>query len=635
MGHRPEFCGYSQEVNEMSAEETTNTPSTSDLKEALRELLNECVALYGLVQTASPGLGELQRSANIKSRLERSVIRPLNDALRGLDETPTQPDEMVAHLDPGSTQTNINILMVDEKLFAVAKQAALLRLRTDAPPELLEAFAGLVNLLSTSAHGDVSSRIAELASGQSNLDAEVRVLLDGPYLVTNVEQFTNRLGEELPLTPQMALCRCGQSSIKPYCDGTHAQSGFSGGKDPKRVPDKRDHYKGQQIEILDNRGICAHSGFCTDRLASVFHVGQEPFVTPSGGRLDEIIQSVRACPSGALSYAMDGVEARNQVDQNRPPSIEVSKDGPYRITGALRLVDEHSSDIPRADGSSREHFSLCRCGHSQNKPFCSGMHWSIQFKDPVSDTSREPTLFEWAGGFPALLRMTRIFYGKYVPQDPLVGPLFANMSPDHPERVAAWLSEVFGGPDFYSQRYGGYSRMISQHVGKCITEEQRARWVKMLCQSADDAMLPNDAEFRAAFVAYLEWGSRIGKENSQQNAMPPANMPVPRWWWVCNAKPGGRFSALAADPEEKGGAVIKLPDPGETPSFGRHIKTLFRTMDRESMRFAFDLWSHDDVAKHAAAIFKRLQAGTMPCDGAWPPAQIAVFEQWVVAGMPE
>jgi hypothetical protein len=157
----------------------------------------------------------------------------------------------------------------------------------------------------------------------------------------------------------------------------------------------------------------------------------------------------------------------------------------------------------------------------------------------------------------------------------------------------------------------------------------------MLCQCADDAKLPNDAEFRAAFVAYLEWGSRIGQENSQQHAVPPPNMPVPRWWWVCNATPGARISALASDPENKGGATITLPGSGETPSFERHIKTLFRTLDRESMRFAFDLWSHDDVAKHAEAILKRLQAGTMPCDGAWPPAQIAVFEQWVVAGMPE
>jgi len=263
------------------------------------------------------------------------------------------------------------------------------------------------------------------------------------------------------------------------------------------------------------------------------------------------------------------------------------------------------------------------------------MHWSIQFKDPVADASREPTLFEWAGGFPALLRMTRIFYSKYVPQDPLIGPLFARMSSDHPERVAAWLSEVFGGPDFYSQQYGGYSQMISQHVGKRLTEEQRARWVELLCRSANDAMLPDDAEFRAAFVAYLEWGSRIGKENSQQDAVPPPNMPVPRWWWVCNAKPGARVSALASGSDKKGDATINLPGPGETPSFGQHIKTMFRTMDRESMRFAFDLWSHDDVAKHGAAILRRLQAGTMPCDGAWPPAQVALFEQWVVAGMPE
>jgi CDGSH-type Zn-finger protein/truncated hemoglobin YjbI len=616
-------------------EKTINTPRKSDLKEALRELLDEAVAVYALVQTASRRRGDRQRSTDIESRLDRSVMRPLKAALHRLGDVETRRDEVSALAAPGLVPTDLDVAMVDEKLFTVAKQAAAMRLRADAPPELLEAFAALLNLLSASGHTDVTNRMAELASGQSGLDAEIRVALDGPYLVTNLKQFTNWLGEEVPRAPQMALCRCGQSSIKPYCDGTHAQSGFSGVKDPKKVSDQRDGYKGQQIEIFDNRGICAHSGFCTDRLASVFHVGQEPFVTPSGGRMDEIIQSVRACPSGALSYAMDGVEARKQVDQNRPTSIEVSKDGPYRITGALSLIDEHGSDIPRAEGSSREHFSLCRCGHSQNKPFCSGMHWSIQFRDPVADSSHEPTLFEWAGGFPALLRMMRIFYGKYVPQDPLVGPLFANMSPDHPERVAAWLSEVFGGPDFYSQRYGGYSRMISQHVGKCITEEQRARWVEMLCQSADDARLPNDAEFRAAFVAYAEWGSRIGKENSQQHAMPPPSMPVPRWWWVCNAKPGTRISALASAPEKQGDATIKLPDPGETPRFGRHIKTLFRTMDRESMRFAFDLWSHDDVAKHAAAILKRLQAGTMPCDGAWPPPQIAVFEQWVVAGMPE
>ena len=107
-----------------------------------------------------------------------------------------------------------------------------------------------------------------------------------------------------------------------------------------------------------------------------------------------------------------------------------------------------------------------------------------------SRPEQEPTLFEWAGGFPALTRMTRIFYGRYVPQDPLLAPLFANMSPDHPERVAAWLGEVFGGPKAYSEGYGGYERMVSQHLGKALREEQRARWVELLSKSADDAMLP-------------------------------------------------------------------------------------------------------------------------------------------------
>jgi hypothetical protein len=74
--------------------------------------------------------------------------------------------------------------------------------------------------------------------------------------------------------------------------------------------------------------------------------------------------------------------------------------------------------------------------------------------------------------------------------------------------------------------------------------------------------------------------------------------------------------------------------PGETPSFDRDIKNLFRGSDREAMLGAFDLWSYDDVSKHAAPILERLQDGTMPCDGAWPPANVAIFARWVAGGMP-
>ncbi len=68
--------------------------------------------------------------------------------------------------------------------------------------------------------------------------------------------------------------------------------------------------------------------------------------------------------------------------------------------------------------------------------------------------------------------------------------------------------------------------------------------------------------------------------------------------------------------------------------FDDDVKPLFREGDRTAMRFAFDLWSAEDVATHADAILGRLEAGTMPCDGAWPPDRVAVFRRWVEAGKP-
>ncbi len=72
----------------------------------------------------------------------------------------------------------------------------------------------------------------------------------------------------------------------------------------------------------------------------------------------------------------------------------------------------------------------------------------------------------------------------------------------------------------------------------------------------------------------------------------------------------------------------------ESVSFEQHIKPLFREGDRQSMKWAFDLWSYDDVARNSDAILERLRDGTMPCDGAWPDEQIAVFEDWIEAGTP-
>ena len=77
-----------------------------------------------------------------------------------------------------------------------------------------------------------------------------------------------------------------------------------------------------------------------------------------------------------------------------------------------------------------------------------------------------------------------------------------------------------------------------------------------------------------------------------------------------------------------------IPRAEEPLSFETHVKPMFHERDRRSMEFAFDLWSRDGVSQHADAIFARLQAGTIPCDGAWPQAQVDLFERWVASGKP-
>lgn len=589
-------------------------------RDALGGLLTEVRRVRRALADAPRADGEADRVDATISRLDSSVIRPLAEAVGA-----ATGGEAAGERD-------------DADLAELAIRATKLRASAVGPPELLEATAALQDLAVRSAPGDAHDsrgpRVAELRELQRDTPAAIRLEADGPLLVTNVENLRDWLGQAVPTTPQMALCRCGGSAMKPFCDGTHATNGFTDVKDTDRAADRRDTWVGQQVTVLDNRGTCQHSAFCTDRLATVFRLGEEPFVTPSGGRMDEILRAVRDCPSGALSYAIDRVEARDAVDyhQCREPAIEVSKDGPYRVTGTIALEDPGGGDVARNQGASREHYALCRCGHAQNKPFCTGMHWYVEFKDPVPDPEQTPTMFEWAGGLPALTRMTRLFYEKHVPDDPMLGPIFANMSADHPQRVAKWLGEVFGGPPCYSEEYGGYPRMLSQHVGKCLTEEWRARWVSLLLRSASEAGLPNDAEFRSAFQAYIEWGSRLAVENSQTNAQPPERMPMPHWDWTTAAgPPSSRISALAP-PADEDEPVVVLAADDEPVRFEKHIKPLFRSRDRQSMTFAFDLWSYDDVNRHADAILERLANGTMPCDGAWPADRIDMFQRWNASG---
>ena len=130
----------------------------------------------------------------------------------------------------------------------------------------------------------------------------------------------------------------------------------------------------------------------------------------------------------------------------------------------------------------------------------------------------------------AFERLTEAFYER-VRQDELLGDLFSNMPDEHPRHVATWFAEVFGGPNAYTEEHGGYSHMVSKHLGLAISERQRARWVQLIGLAADDVGLPSDPEFRSAFMAYVEWGTRLALANSQPGADPPPEAPVPRWGW--------------------------------------------------------------------------------------------------------
>jgi CDGSH-type Zn-finger protein len=208
---------------------------------------------------------------------------------------------------------------------------------------------------------------------------KITCLPNGPYYLLNdmvpkvIPNIQTSKGEPCSTITGVALCRCGGSKNKPFCDGTHGKNGFSDEKLADGSLDSRADYVGMKVTIHDNRGICAHAGYCTDNLASVFRLKKEPWIDPDGAKVVKIIETIKKCPSGALSYTVENVEHR---DQDREPMVTVTKNGPYAITGGIELLEQSLGE-----GASTEHYTLCRCGGSKNKPFCDGTHWSIGFKD--------------------------------------------------------------------------------------------------------------------------------------------------------------------------------------------------------------------------------------------------------------
>ena len=151
---------------------------------------------------------------------------------------------------------------------------------------------------------------------------EISCSKNGPMIVKGLENFINSDGTRLATRAAMGLCRCGASKNKPFCDGSHIESGFSDEISPDRTQDEVSSYE---------------------------------------------------CPSGALSYSING---QAQPESDREASISIEKNGPFRITGGITF-----NAANWGQGASREHYTLCRCGASKNKPFCDGSHVKINFDD--------------------------------------------------------------------------------------------------------------------------------------------------------------------------------------------------------------------------------------------------------------
>lgn len=321
----------------------------------------------------------------------------------------------------------------------------------------------------------------------------ILVLEHGPYRVVGDVAIHDTEGNLLRGGGSSCLCRCGGSRNKPFCDVTHGLKGFDGSESADHGPiaDRRDSYPAGRLTVYDDRSRCAHFGQCSGNLPAVFRADDEPFVDPHGASASDIVAVVAGCPSGALAYAVG--DDPEPVETTQPASITPIVDGPYRVRGAIEVVG--------ADGrpyEARERQTLCRCGHSRNKPFCDGSHWYAGFRDPLPPelVKPAPSLYEWAGGLDALERLTARFYDAILSEpDPVLEPVFRGMDPGHPKHVAAWLAETFGGPASYTLEHGGYEHMVAKHRNLGLTETQRQRWVARMVETADDVGLPDDPGF--------------------------------------------------------------------------------------------------------------------------------------------
>jgi CDGSH-type Zn-finger protein len=223
----------------------------------------------------------------------------------------------------------------------------------------------------------------------------VRVVVSkhGPYLVTGKIPLSKQTiatdaeggsekwveSEPLPVQESYALCRCGQSQTKPFCDGSHTKIGFDGSETASREPylEQAEVLDGPSLRLTDAQALCAFGRFC-DPHGQVWSQVEQ---TDDDPRLRQtFVRQVGHCPAGRL-VAWDKATGK-ALEPKLPLSIGLVEDPPQECSGPLWL--RGGIPVVAADGFEyevRNRVTLCRCGQSQNKPFCDGTHAAIKFRD--------------------------------------------------------------------------------------------------------------------------------------------------------------------------------------------------------------------------------------------------------------
>ncbi|MEO7993255.1 MAG: CDGSH iron-sulfur domain-containing protein [bacterium] len=193
------------------------------------------------------------------------------------------------------------------------------------------------------------------------------ILIDRPETQA-VEHLRGPHGEQYQRPFGVSLCRCGNSTTKPFCDGTHGRIGWKSENAEGGHADVAQSFAGPEgLTVHYNRSLCAGAAVCVKTLPKAFVEDAADWIRPNEATADALKKMLPACPSGALSYSING--ERMPEPHHPHPQVKVEPNGPYRVVGSVELPG-----VAFHEGASREHFTLCRCGRSKSKPFCDYSH---------------------------------------------------------------------------------------------------------------------------------------------------------------------------------------------------------------------------------------------------------------------